>query len=77
MAGEPLTELSFMINSLEASLASAERTFAFLDEKEESVDKEHLSLQGRPEGKICFNHVSFGYNKEMPTTSVLTWQILR
>jgi ATP-binding cassette subfamily B protein len=63
MAGEPLTELSFMINSLEASLASAERTFAFLDEKEESVDKEHLSLQGRPEGKICFNHVSFGYNK--------------
>ena len=32
---EPLTEASYMINSLQAALASAERTFELLDEEEE------------------------------------------
>lgn len=34
MAAEPLTETSYMINSLQAALASAERTFNFLDAEE-------------------------------------------
>lgn len=35
MAAEPLTETSYMINSLQSALASAERTFNFLDAAEE------------------------------------------
>lgn len=35
MSAEPITEASFMINSLQSALASAERTFEFLDDEEE------------------------------------------
>lgn len=35
LASEPLTETSYMINSLQSALASAERTFEFLDGEEE------------------------------------------
>lgn len=35
---EPLTEASFMINSLQAAFASAKRTFELLDEEEERPD---------------------------------------
>ena len=38
---EPLTEASYMINSLQAALASAERTFQLLDEEEERPDPEY------------------------------------
>ena len=36
-AAEPLTEASFMINSLQAALASAERTFEMLDEEDDAI----------------------------------------
>lgn len=38
---EPLTEASFMINSLQAALASAKRTFQLLDEEEETPNPVH------------------------------------
>ena len=38
MSAEPITEASFMINSLQSALASAERTFEFLDDEEEIPD---------------------------------------
>lgn len=59
---EPMTEASYMINSLQSALASAERTFELLDEEEEIPDKEVASAIGRAEGQISFEHVSFGYD---------------
>lgn len=59
---EPLTEASFMINSLQAALASAKRTFEMLDEEEEIPDPENPAVLERAEGHIAFEHVSFGYN---------------
>lgn len=59
---EPMTEASYMINSLQSALASAERTFELLDEEEEIPDKEVASAIGRAEGRISFEHVSFGYD---------------
>ncbi len=41
---EPLTEASYMINSLQFALASAERTFELLDEEEEVLDNEDANL---------------------------------
>ena len=35
----PMTEASYMINSLQSAIASAERTFELLDEEEEVPDK--------------------------------------
>ena len=36
---EPMTEASYMINSLQSAIASAERTFELLDEEEEVPDR--------------------------------------
>lgn len=59
---EPMTEASYMINSLQSALASAERTFELLDEEEEIPDKEVTAAIDRAEGRISFEHVSFGYD---------------
>ena len=40
-AGEPITELSYMINSLQSALASVERVYELLDEEEILPDPEH------------------------------------
>lgn len=60
-AAEPLTEASFMINSLQAALASAERTFEMLDEEEERPDTPYPVILREPKGQISFQHVSFYY----------------
>ncbi len=59
---EPLTEASFMINSLQGALASAKRTFELLDEEEEIPDPEHPAVVEKAKGEISFQQVSFGYN---------------
>ncbi len=61
LAAEPLTEMSYMINSLQSALASAERTFGFLDDEEEIPDTDTPVVLERAEGKIAFEHVSLGY----------------
>lgn len=64
IAAEPLTEASYMINSLQSALASAERTFAFIDAEEEVKDtKEPASLQNA-KGEIAFHNISFGYTPD-------------
>lgn len=64
LAAEPLTETSYMINSLQAALASAERTFSFLDTTEEIPDTTTPVLLEKATGKIVFKNVSFGYTPE-------------
>ena len=59
---EPMTEASYMINSLQSAIASAERTFGLLDEMEGIPDKEVSAGLERAEGHIAFEHVSFGYD---------------
>lgn len=61
LAAEPLTETSYMINSLQSALASAERTFEFLDGEEEIPDTQDPKELVRARGEIAFEHVSFGY----------------
>ncbi|HJB15273.1 MAG TPA: ABC transporter ATP-binding protein/permease [Candidatus Blautia excrementipullorum] len=60
--GEPLTEASYMINSLQAAFASAKRTFQLLDEEEEIPDPIFPLSLNNARGEIRFEHVSFGYN---------------
>lgn len=63
-AAEPLTEASYMINTLQSALASAERTFELLDDEEEVSDtKKPINLK-RAKGEISFEHISFGYTPD-------------
>ena len=76
MAAEPLTETSYMINSLQAALASAERTFNFLDAKEEIPDTALPAVLKNVKGKISFENVSFGYSPDkilMKNISFTAW----
>ncbi len=61
---EPLTEASFMINSLQSALASAKRTFELLDDEEEIPDPLKPAVLENARGHIAFHHVSFGYNPD-------------
>ena len=64
LAAEPLTETSYMLNSMQSALASAERTFEFLDGEEEVPDTVRPVALPRAEGRIAFEHVSFGYTPD-------------
>lgn len=61
IAAEPLTETSYMINSLQSALASAERTFDFLDGDEEVKDTVAPVVLKDAQGEIAFRNISFGY----------------
>ena len=61
---EPMTEASYMINSLQSALASAERTFELLDDEEQVPDKTTVTTIERAQGRIGFEHVSFGYDPD-------------
>lgn len=61
LAAEPLTETSYMINSLQSALASAERTFNFIDAPEEKPDTATPAKIKEISGEVTFNNISFGY----------------
>lgn len=68
-AAEPLTQLSFTINSMQSALASVERVFDLLDEEEISPEPtpELAAHVAEPTlGRVCFEHVKFGYDPERP-----------
>lgn len=64
IASEPLTETSYMINSLQSALASAERTFNFIDAEEEIPDTLTPLQIKNAKGEIAFCNVSFGYSPD-------------
>ena len=53
-----------MINSLQSALASAERTFEFLDAEEEVPNTDSPVTIDRALGNISFRNVSFGYSPD-------------
>lgn len=61
---EPITQSSYVISSLQAALAGAERVFAFLDEEEEVPDHKTWENTTCNEGKVSFEHVQFGYSPD-------------
>lgn len=64
MCSEPLTEAAYMINALQSAFASAERTFAFLDDTEEKKDTDSPVPLPHARGAVAFRHVSFGYSPD-------------
>ena len=64
-ASEPLAEASYVANSFQAAIASAERVFDVLDETEELDDSAGVNLTELPKGNIRFENVRFGYGKDL------------
>ncbi|HCQ6177469.1 ABC transporter ATP-binding protein/permease [Clostridioides difficile] len=63
-ASEPTTEISYIVNMLQAAIASGERVFTVMDEVEEIKDEESSKVISMPKGKVQFEHVKFGYSDD-------------
>ena len=75
---EPLTQLSFTINTLQNALASVERVFDILDEEEVEPDpapQVAAQLPANVEGRVDFERVRFGYNPEKPLMRDVTFHV--
>jgi len=64
--GEPITEMSYMINTMQSSLASVERVYELLDEPEMTPDPVQPQRPAEVQGRVAFSHVRFGYSPEKP-----------
>ena len=58
---QPLTQLASVSNTLQSTVAAAERVFEFLDEPEETPERNNVQITGF-KGNVSFKNVRFGYN---------------
>lgn len=63
-ASEPITEASFVFNSMQSALASAERIYSVLDEFEMIENPKTPEIVNHARGLIEFKNVQFGYTPE-------------
>lgn len=61
---EPISTASYVINSIQAAMASIDRIFVILDEADEQPEATHLETIFSPKGAIEFKNVQFGYTPE-------------
>lgn len=62
---EPVTQVSYTVNSLQGAVAAAERVFKLLDEPEEAADDDAPVVLSAPKGDVSFEHVRFGYSDDV------------
>ncbi|HEX6799364.1 MAG TPA: ABC transporter ATP-binding protein [Ktedonobacterales bacterium] len=63
---QPITQLASLANTIQLTIASAERVFELLDEQEQSPEAEPAAVIVEPQGAVAFDHVDFSYNPETP-----------
>ncbi|MDT2429017.1 ABC transporter ATP-binding protein [Enterococcus avium] len=61
---EPITQVSYVINSLQSAFAALERIFEILDQEEEVEEVLNLSVPENVRGEVSFKHVAFGYSPD-------------
>lgn len=61
---EPITQVSYVINSLQSAFAALERIFEILDQEEEKEDVLSVSVPENLRGEVTFKHVAFGYTPD-------------
>ena len=62
----PITQLSTIANSIQLTVASAERVFELLDEPEEPADPKPVAALPAPRGEVQFDHINFSYTPDAP-----------
>lgn len=60
----PINQIAQVSAMLQAMVASAERVFAFLEEKEEVEDVKKPKQTSKIKGNVTFDHVQFGYDED-------------
>jgi ATP-binding cassette subfamily B protein len=62
----PLNQIANLYNQIQGAIAGAERVFAILDERPELVDAPDALSLSEIQGDVRFEHVTFGYEKNVP-----------
>lgn len=75
MAGDPITELSYMASSLQSALASMERVYELLDESEMEHDLKMPKTLARAKGAVDFSHIRFGYDETKMLMSDVNFEV--
>ena len=60
---QPIAQTANIANILQSTIASAERVFEILDEKEEIADADGAIVLEAPRGDVTVEHVEFGYRE--------------
>lgn len=63
---QPIMQLAEIINTFQSTIASAERVFELLDEKEEDLDPAEPIYPQTEKSDVRFEKVTFGYTKDKP-----------
>jgi ATP-binding cassette subfamily B multidrug efflux pump len=63
---QPITQLAAITNSIQLTIASAERVFELLDAAEETPDPVPAVEISEPRGAVEFAHANFGYSADAP-----------
>jgi ATP-binding cassette, subfamily B, multidrug efflux pump len=61
---QPIAQIANISNTLQQTMAAAERVFQFLAEVEETPDIAVPVVMGKVEGRVDFKNVLFGYNPD-------------
>lgn len=61
---QPISQLASVSNTLQSTVAAAERVFEFLDEEEEIRESSSPIKPQEVQGAVVFKNVAFGYNPE-------------
>ncbi|GAA5045416.1 ABC transporter ATP-binding protein [Nocardia callitridis] len=69
---QPLTQIGAMANLLQSGVASAERIFEILDAPEQSPDPVMAETRPVDRGRVEFEGISFGYDKDKPVIERLS-----
>jgi len=69
---QPIMQLAEIINTFQSTIASAERVFELLDEKEEDLDPAEPSYPNSERSDVRFEEVTFGYTKDKPLMEELS-----
>ena len=61
---QPIVQTANIANSIQSTIASAERVFEILDELEEIPDEKNSNIIEVPKGEVKFENVKFGYKED-------------
>ena len=71
----PISQLSSIANTIQLTVASAERVFELLDEAEEPADAPGATAITVPRGDVRFEHVAFSYTPDTPLIDDMTLEV--
>lgn len=72
---QPISEIAGVANMLQSGVASAERTFALLDAKEQVAENVTAELPARAHGAVRFENVRFSYDSATPLIQDLSLSV--